>query len=77
MCERGDGQASGGSARQSARLSDRGSSRMHDGECGRVVGVETEGVDSDMGGKMERNEREKWGTVSRLEDRKDFAGTAF
>ena len=47
MCERGDGQASGGSARQLVRLSDRGGGRRHDAECdreGKVLMLFDEGV---------------------------------
>jgi hypothetical protein len=54
MCERGDGQASGGSARQSVRLSHRGGDRRHDAECDRTGGVEilfVESDDSDMEGR--------------------------
>jgi len=50
MCERGVGRASGGSARQSVSLSDRGGGRRNDAEWDKVGGVDRafdEGDDSE------------------------------
>lgn len=82
MRERGDGEASGGSARQSVRMSDRNGGSKNDTECdmvGRVPvekafveGDESESLGSeDMEGRW-RGMKEKRGPVPGLKDWKDL-----
>lgn len=60
--ERGDGWASGGSARQSVRQSDRGGGRRNDAECDKVEGVEKPFVKGDDSGSWwsEDDMEERW-----------------